>query len=163
MFQKLRTDLVKKLSSIKVLLVNADMIPADGEESFSDRESGDFGGIRELEKLGVKSIAFFTTTKNAVIDAVFRLGIDLIVQVVSTKAAFYSKLKSKHRVDDKEVAFIGGTLSDIPIIEKAGFSVAFPDAPLEVKAKSYYVAYGMGREAIKEVVGLIIKARSSGG
>lgn len=146
------------------MLVNADMIPADGEESFylCDQKSEGFGGIRELEKLGVKSIAFFTTTKNAVMDAVFRLGIDLIVQVVSTKAAFYSKLKSKHQIDDKEVAFIGGVLSDITIIEKAGFSVAFPDAPLEVKAKSYYVAYGTGGEGIKEVVDLIIKAKNSG-
>jgi len=38
--------------------------------------------------------------------------------------------------------------------------VAPADAPLEVKAKSYYIAYGVGEEAVREVAELILKARN---
>jgi 3-deoxy-D-manno-octulosonate 8-phosphate phosphatase KdsC-like HAD superfamily phosphatase len=37
--------------------------------------------------------------------------------------------------------------------------VAPADAALEVKTKSYYVTYGCGENAVKEVVELVLKAK----
>jgi 3-deoxy-D-manno-octulosonate 8-phosphate phosphatase KdsC-like HAD superfamily phosphatase len=44
-------------------------------------------------------------------------------------------------------------------MRNVNFSVAPADAPLEVKANSYYVTYGTGEEAVREVADLITKVK----
>ena len=84
-------------------------------------------------------------------------------QGVLHKSSLYSKVKFKYSVLDKEIALVCGDSSDLSIIDKVDFSVAPADAPLEVKARSYYVTYGVGEEAMREVAGLILKAKNRSG
>lgn len=161
MLQKLRTDLTRKLQLIKLLIINADIFLTESRVSYSQSPSLNNGyKVKDLKKLGVDTVAFSTRTSEALYSIVSRLGVELIYKGISQKSVIYSKLKMKHSATDNEVAFIGGDFSDFSIIERANFPVAAADAPLEVKAKSYYVTYGVGEDAVREVVELILKARN---
>jgi len=161
MFQKLRTDLTRKLKAIKLLIINADGFLTESGVSYYMQNSSlnDGHEIRVLKKLGVESVAFSTKESGALSPIISRLGIELLHQAVSQKSVLYSKLKIKHSISDDEIAFIGGDFSDLSIIERVSFPVATADAPLEVKSKSYYVTYGVGEEAVREVAKLILKAK----
>ncbi len=162
MFQKLRTDLTRKLRLIRLLIINADMFPTESSISCSRNLAPNNGhGVADLRALGIKSAAF-SRRKSESLSAIVtnRLGIELFHQGVSQKSVIYSKFKTANSVLDKEIALMSGDISDLSIIERVNFAVAPADAPVEVKAKCYYVTYGIGEEAVREVVGLILKARN---
>lgn len=161
MFQKLRTDLTRKLKLVKLLIINADIFLTENRVSYLQSLSLSNGHeVKSLKKLGVDTVAFSTRTSEAICSIVSRLGVELLHQGVSQKSVIYSKLKTIHSTTDNEIAFIGGDFSDLSIIERVNFPVAAADAPLEVKARSYYVTYGVGEEAVREVAELILKARN---
>ena len=163
MLERLRTDLIWKLNSIRLLIINADGLLT--ENPYNVRNPGLKNGdaARALRDLGIK-IAGFSVRKSETISSMgTRLGIEPLYQGISQKSQLYYKIKFRHLVLDGEVAFIGGDFSDLPIIEKVGFSAAPSDAALEVKARSYYVTYGNGEGAIREVAELILRARNHSG
>lgn len=163
MLGRLRTDLIWKLNSIRLLIINADGLLT--ENPYNVRNPGLKNGdaARALRDLGIK-IAGFSVRKSETISSMgTRLGIEPLYQGISQKSQLYYKIKFRHLVLDGEVAFIGGDFSDLPIIEKVGFSAAPSDAALEVKARSYYVTYGNGEGAMREVAELILRARNHSG
>jgi 3-deoxy-D-manno-octulosonate 8-phosphate phosphatase (KDO 8-P phosphatase) len=165
MFQKLRTDLRKKLSPIKLLLINADGFFTESQPSRyvqTPSLNNDYK-VRALKGLGVRSVAFSTRRLDALYSIVSRLGIELLYQDTSQKSNLYPRIKFEYSVLDSEIAFIGGDFSDLSIIERVNFPVAPANAPLEVKAKSYYITYGVGEEALREVAELILKAKNYSG
>jgi len=117
-------------------------------------------GVADLSMLGIKSEAFSTRKSEALSTIITnRLEIASFHQGVSQKSVIYSTFKTENSVSDDEIALISGDLSDISILGRVSFPVAPADAPIEVKAKCYYVTYGIGEEAVREVAGLILKAR----
>ena len=165
MLQKLRTDLMKKLFPIKLLLVNADGFLRENQPSYQQRNPRLDNGyeVRALRQLGVLCVAFSTKNSEALCSIIDTLGMEALHQGVLHKSSLYSKVKFKYSVLDKEIALVCGDSSDLSIIDKVDFSVAPADAPLEVKARSYYVTYGVGEEAMREVAELILKAKNRSG
>lgn len=161
MLIKLRTDLINKLSQIKLLLINADGFIKEDLISLYLNNPGMRNGhhIYTLKKVGIESVAFSNKTSNEISSIINRLGIDIFYQGVSKNLNFYSKLKSGHSVLDENIAFFCWDQSDLDIVENVNFSVAPADAPLEVKANSYYVTYGIGEEAVREIAELITKVK----
>ncbi|HLE25513.1 MAG TPA: hypothetical protein VI935_07670 [Thermodesulfobacteriota bacterium] len=162
MIQKLRTDLVLKLSPIKLLIINADGLLSENQTpyDFQNQSLSNGQGVKALKKLNVESIAISSKKSEALSSILNRLGIELLYQSVFQKEYLYTKLKFEHSVSDYEIAYIGGELSDLSIINQVSFPVAPADAALEVKTKSYYVTYGIGENAVREVVDLILKAKN---
>ena len=160
MFQKLRTDLVKKLAGIRLVLVNAD--------GFTHGHANGNGGppdakyISALKHSGVEFAAFSKSKSNAISSVAETLGIELH-QGLPEALGLYDALKSELGVADKDVAFLCGGESDIPLIGKAGFSAAPSDAPLGVKARSYFVTYHSGGPAVNEIASLIYVAKKHHG
>jgi YrbI family 3-deoxy-D-manno-octulosonate 8-phosphate phosphatase len=161
MFIKLRTDLVDKLSRIKLLLINADGFIKKDLISLYLNNPGMRNGhhIYTLKKVGIESVAFSDKTSNEISSIINRLGIDIFYQGVSKNLDFYCKLKSGHSVLNENIAFFCWDYSDLDIAKNVDFSVAPADAPLEVKANSYYVTYGIGEEALREIAELITKVK----
>jgi len=157
MFRKLRTDLVKRLAGIKLVLVNADGFISDGAQ-----DNGAHGPngihIRELRENDMELIAFSSSRDEIVSSAAERLGI-VLHQGISGNSGFYSGIKGDYAVSDDEVAFICRDIADIPIMRMAGFTAVTPDAPLEVKAESYFAAYTRGSGVVSEVAALILTAK----
>ncbi|MGE5446328.1 MAG: hypothetical protein ACM3SR_17305 [Ignavibacteriales bacterium] len=163
MLERLRTDLVWKLNPIRLLIINADGLLTENPYNVKNPGLKNGDAARALRDLGIK-IAGFSVRKSETISSMgTRLGIEPLHQGISQKSQLYYKIKSKHLILDGEVAFIGGDFSDLPIIEKVSFSAAPSDAAFEVKARSYYVTYGNGEGAIREVAELILRARNHSG
>lgn len=162
MLIKLRTDLINRLSQIKLLLINADGFIKKDLISLYLNNPGMRNGhhIYTLKKAGIESVAFSHKTSNEISSIINRLGIDIFYQGVSKNLNFYYKLKSGHSVLNENIAFLCWDHSDLDIAEHVNFSVAPADAPLEVKANSYYVTYGVGEEAVREIAELIVKAKN---
>lgn len=162
MFQKLRTDLTRKLRLIRLLMINADGLITESGISYYTRNSAlnDGHEIRALKELGVEIVAFSTKGSEEFYPIISRLGIESFHRAVSQKSVLYYRLKVKHSISDDEIAFIGGDFSDLSIIERVSFPVATADAPLEVRSRSYYVTYGVGEEAVREVAKLILRAKN---
>jgi 3-deoxy-D-manno-octulosonate 8-phosphate phosphatase (KDO 8-P phosphatase) len=64
-------------------------------------------------------------------------------------------------LSDKNVAFVGDDLVDIPVLKKVGFSAAVPDAVPEVKEIVDYLTDKSGGEgAVREICELLLKAQN---
>jgi YrbI family 3-deoxy-D-manno-octulosonate 8-phosphate phosphatase len=161
MLIKLRTDLIEKLSQIKLFLINADGFIKKDLISLYLNNPGMRNGhhIYTLKNVGIESVAFSNKTSNEISSIINRLGIDIFYQGISKNLKFYSKLKSEHSVLNENIAFFCWDHSDLDFINNVNFSVAPADAPLEIKANSYYVTYGIGEEAVREVAELITKVK----
>ncbi len=163
MLERLRTDLVWRLNPIRLLIINADGLLTENPYSMKDAGIRNGDAIRALRDLGI-NIAGFSVRRSETISSIgSRLGIEPLYQGISQKSQLYYKIKAKHLISDDEVAFLGGDLSDLSIIERVSFSAAPSDAALEVKARSYYVTYGNGEGAVREIANLILKARNHSG
>jgi len=157
MFQKLRSDLVKELSPIRLLLVNAQGFSKNGAGT---PKTVGFNGttIELLKDEGVECIAFSATKSLEISSVAESLGIELH-EGVSEKEEFYSKMKLEFSLLDDEIALICRDNGDLVIMKKASFTAATPDAPLKVKSQSYYPTYNTGGSAVEEIAELIIKSK----
>ncbi len=157
MFQKLRSDLVRELSPIRLLLVNAGGFSSNGvNPSLSPGHNGN--QIEQLRDYGVECIAFSRAKSQEISSVAENLGIALH-EAISDKTEFYSKMKSEYSLLDNEIAIICRDEADLQIMKKVSFTAVTPDAPIEVKSESYYAAYGTGGHAVREIASLIIKSK----
>ena len=156
MCQKLRSDLVKELSPIRLLLVNADGFSSNGASPIKLGLNGN--SIELLKDDGVECIAFSTEKSHEISSVAESLGIALH-EAVSDKTEFYSKMKSEFSLLDNEIALICRDDADLQIMKKVSFSASTADSPLEIKSESYYPTYGVGNHAVCEIAELIIKSK----
>ncbi|MGH7851375.1 MAG: hypothetical protein ACREOP_13840 [Thermodesulfobacteriota bacterium] len=157
MFQKLRTDLVKKLAGIKLVLVNADGFISDGAPVHGAHGPNGFH-VRALKGNDVEFVAFSKSRDELVSSSAERLGITLH-QGISENSRFYSGIKDDYAVSDDQVAFICRDHADIPVMKRVIFTAVAQDAPLEVKAESYFAAYSAGSGVVSEIAALILVAK----
>jgi len=157
MFQKLRSDILRELSPIRLLLVNAGGFSSNGvNPSLSFGLNGN--QIELLRDVGVECIAFSQTRSEDISTVAENLGIELH-EAESEITQFYFKMKSEFSLLDHEIAFICRDHADLPVMKNVSFTAVTPDAPLEVKSASYYAAYGSGGHAVREIASLIIKSK----
>ncbi len=157
MFQKLRSDLVKELSPIRLLLVNADGFSPNGTGP-SNIIGLNGNSVELLRDEGVECIAFSSAASQEISSVAESMGIALH-EAVSDKTIFYSKMKSEYSLLDKEIALICRDKADLQIMKKVSFTASAADSPLEIKSESYYAAYGTGSHAVGEIAELIIKSK----
>ncbi|MGQ0793184.1 MAG: hypothetical protein ACT4NX_03755 [Deltaproteobacteria bacterium] len=152
-FQKLRADIAKKLRPVKLVLVNANVFPRNDEQSAPPPE------IAEMARMGVQVSCFSNGEINISPQSLKRLGVETECETAASSLEFYTGIKVLLALSDSQIAFLGRDFFDMPIIERAAFAVATADAALEVKAKSYYAAYGVGAAALGELADLILRAK----
>lgn len=157
MFQKLRSDLVRELSPVRLLLVNAGGFSSNGVNPLlSLGRNGN--QIEQLRDSGVECIAFSASKSQEVSSVAEKLGIALH-EAISDQTEFYSKMKTEYALMDNEIALICRDEADLQIMKKVSFTAVTPEAPLRVKCESYYAAYGTGGHAVREIASLIIKSK----
>ena len=88
------------------------------------------------------------------------LGLDVVVQGASDKAAAFAGILEREGLQAHEVAYMGDDVSDLPVLIGAGISAAPADAPFEVRAQVFMVTDapgGMG--CLREFVEAILRDR----
>jgi 3-deoxy-D-manno-octulosonate 8-phosphate phosphatase (KDO 8-P phosphatase) len=164
MTEKELTDIAK---GIKMLIVDVDGVLTDGSIIIDDegRELKRFHvrdghGIKLIQRVGIH-VAIITGRISKVVEHRAReLGITEVYQRCTDKSVAYAHIMEKLGIKDKETAFIGDDVVDIPIMNRVGLPIAVSDAVEEAKAHAAMVTENPGgRGAVREVTDFLLKAR----
>lgn len=157
----------QKIINIKLLLLDVDGVMTDGGIVYDGNgletkvfNVKDGHGIKMLQRHGIQ-VGVITGRTSAVVDIRAReLGIELLYQGALKKLESYADVKRKTGLDDRQIAYMGDDVIDVPVMRRVGFAVAPPDALPEVLAVADYVSSRSGgRGAVREVCDLILKGR----
>lgn len=156
----------ERAKKIKLLILDVDGVLTDGRiiyDNFGDEikyfNVYDGFGMTLLHRAGIKSV-IITAKKTRMVE---RRARDMhVVKVYSDyrKLKVYEKVVKKFKVKDEEVCFIGDDLIDLPVLKRAGLSVAPPEAVEDVKNSCHYITKKSGgKGAVRELVEIILKSQ----
>jgi 3-deoxy-D-manno-octulosonate 8-phosphate phosphatase (KDO 8-P phosphatase) len=164
------TDVARKLpADTKLAVFDVDGVFTDGRFYLSNEgvESKAFCtqdgfGIRKLLQAGIHVAVISGRTSRAVALRMSELGVPHVLQGVADKVAAFEQLLEKLQLSHAQCVYTGDDVPDLPLLRRAGFSVAVANAVDEVKAACHYTTRcSGGAGAVREVCDLILRARSS--
>jgi 3-deoxy-D-manno-octulosonate 8-phosphate phosphatase (KDO 8-P phosphatase) len=166
---KIPKAILEKARRIEFLLLDVDGVMTDGTIYIDadGRETKAFNiydgsGIHMIRKAGVR-VGIITGRQSAIVDyRAQELGIAEVHQRVLDKIKVYDELLRKYDLQDFQMAYIGDDVIDLPILERAGLSVAVPNAHPDVKRRVDWVTQKAGGSgAVREVTDLLLMARTA--
>jgi len=156
-----------KLKKIKLLLLDVDGVLTDGGIIYSDSgeqtkefNSRDGLGIRLLMDNGIPVGIVTGRRSEALTHRCRNLGIDLLFDAVSDKAAVLKTISDRTGVDAAEMAFVGDDLVDLPLLKRVGVSIAVADAHESILGHVDVVTTACGGSgAVREICDAILKSQ----
>jgi 3-deoxy-D-manno-octulosonate 8-phosphate phosphatase (KDO 8-P phosphatase) len=131
----------------------------DGVESkaFSTQDGY---GIRRLLDAGV-AVAVISGRKSAAVQQrMIELGVRHVVQGCTDKIAAFDAITAELNITDAECAYVGDDIPDLPLLKKAGTSIAVANAVADLHRECDYVTQARGGfGAVREVCDMILAAR----
>ncbi len=167
----LSQDTIEKVMGIKLFVMDVDGVLTDGKIVYDDSgkqlkffDVKDGHGIKLLMRGGVKTAIITARKSQALLYRTRDLGINTVYQGAKSKMEPFAEIVKNAGLEFREVAYIGDDVIDLPLLRRAGFSVAVADAVDEVKE---YVDYATRRNggcgAVREVCELILKVQGKWG
>jgi len=160
-------DITQKAQLIKLLILDVDGVMTDGKVVYSDSgeelkffDSRDGHGIKMLMRTGIDVAIITGRMSKAVEHRAANLDIGMVYQKALNKLEAYEEIVARKCLSDQEICAVGDDLPDVPLLRRAGFAVAVPDAVDEVKSLADYTTRRSGGNgAVREVCDLIMKAQ----
>jgi len=157
-----------KLKKVELLLLDVDGVLTDGGIVYNDDGSEtkvfdvkDGLGIRLLQQAGIAVGIVTGRRSKALTHRCRNLGIDLLYDNIRDKAAVLRDIQKKTGVAPECMAFVGDDLSDLPLMNRVGVSVAVADAHETVVRKADMVTASKGGNgAVREICESILKAKA---
>ncbi len=154
-----------KIKAIRLLLLDVDGVLTDGGIAIDARgieisrfDVRDGHGVKLLQRAGIQVGLLTARTSRAVTVRAAQLSIDLVHQDVSDKAEGYARIKKETGLSDRDVAYVGDDMVDVPVLRRVGFAVAVADAWAGAKQVSDYVTeHPGGHGAVREVAELVLR------
>ena len=131
----------------------------DGVESkaFSTQDGY---GIRRLLDAGVAVAVISGRKSTAVEQRMLELGVRHVVQGCADKIAAFDEITAELNITDAECAYVGDDIPDLPLLKKAGTSIAVANAVAQLHRECDYVTQASGGfGAVREVCDMILAAR----
>jgi len=155
-------------AQIKMLVMDVDgvftdgtvIINADGTESrrFSYLDGH---GIKLWHRAGLSCAIISGKESRATTTRAHQLNIEHVFQGCKEKLPAFKSLLAETGLSAGQIAYVGDDLLDLPLVRRAGFSVAVANAVDELKEAADYVTTRPGGcGAVREVVEYILKATS---
>jgi len=157
----------ERAKSIRMIVMDVDGVLTDGRILYSTDGAEieaffvrDGLGLRAAQRAGLLTAILTGRASGAVARRAKELAISEIHLGIANKMETYETILHRHGLTDEAVAYLGDDLNDLPLLARAGLSVAPADAADEVKARVAYVtALAGGRGAVREAIELILKAQ----
>lgn len=155
------------MNEIKIVIIDVDgvltdgmiLLDANGNESKAFNVQ-DGTGITYLHRAGIKTAIISGRDSKVVEHRAKELCIEDVYLGIHNKIEAYENILEKHKIKDSETCYIGDDLIDLPILRRAGFSVAVPNATIEVReCVSYITKASGGHGAIRELAENILKSQ----
>lgn len=167
MTSEVSPEVQRRAARIKLLLMDCDGVLTDGRiwifengEEQKGFHTRDGMGIELLHRAGLKSGIISGRTSTAVERRAQSLGMWFIVQGCTDKEQAFADAMAQAKLTNKQVAYIGDDLNDIPLLVQSGFAVAVADAAFETRESAHYVTRAAGGfGAVREVCEVILKAQ----
>ena len=166
---KLTADAAARARRVKMVLMDVDGVLTDGrivfcgptdETKFFDSQDG--VGVRLAIRAGLKIGLITGRASQALGRRASELGITEIYMNSSDKGGAYRQVLSASRYEDADIAFIGDDLVDMPVMKRAGFAAAVPNAVPEVIRAAHFVASRPGgRGAVRQILDFIMKVQGT--
>lgn len=160
-------ELLKTAREIKLLILDVDGVLTDGSIIFDEHGNEfkifhvrDGHGVRMLVRAGIK-VALITGRYSRTVERrAHELGITDVIQKCFDKRVPYRRLAEKYSARDREIAYIGDDIVDIPVLMQCGLPIAVADAEEAVQAQAALITKRRGgRGAVREVCDLILRAK----
>ena len=160
-----------RAKKIRVLLMDVDGVLTDGRIWLLSRRDGtaseikgfsayDGAGLKLARAAGLRTGLITGRESSAVAQRARECEIEFVYQGRATKLGSYEEVLRATGASDREVAYVGDDLPDLPLLQRAGFAVAVANAAPEVKRAAHYVtSHSGGDGAVREVIELIVKAQ----
>ena len=160
-------DRLYGMNQLKLLLFDVDgvltdgtiLVHADGSESkqFNIRDGA---GMVWAQRAGLSIGLLSARTADATAARAAQLGITIVSQGSADKLAGYERILADAGLADRQVAYMGDDLQDLPVLRRAGFSAAPADAAPEVLAAVQWVSPSPGgRGAAREWIEHVLRAQ----
>ena len=168
---KISQTLKKRAARIELLLMDVDGTMTDGSVTlFSETEeialeiktfdAHDGQGLTLAHTAGLRTGCITGRESSALFRRAREMKMDFIYMKQPLKMPAYEEILRKAGVQDSSVAYVGDDLPDLPIMRRAGLTVAVGNAVPEVKKAAHYITTARaGRGAIRETVELILKSK----
>ena len=162
-----RKELTRIAKNIRLLILDVDGVLTDGSIILDNKDNEfkvfhvrDGHGIKMLIRAGIY-VAIITGRYSKVVERrAHELGITEVYQKSHDKRIAYRQLVEKYSIDEKEVAYIGDDIVDIPLLKRSGFPVVVADADDEVKAVAAMITKNRGgKGAVREICDFLLKAK----
>jgi len=161
-------DIQARLRAIRLFILDVDGVLTDSRiqwikgqgwtRKFSVRDGY---GLKRLKNVGIEVAIITAGDSEDVIERAKSLSIVHVYSGSEDKLVYYEELKTKLGLEDKQIAYIGDDLFDIPVLERVGFSATVPGAVPEVKAMvDYITAVEGGFGATREISDAILDSRA---
>jgi 3-deoxy-D-manno-octulosonate 8-phosphate phosphatase (KDO 8-P phosphatase) len=160
-------DLLEKIKSVAVLILDVDGVLTDGGIIVDDdgRETKRFDvrdghGLKMLMMYDIEVILLTGRTSRVVEHRASDLGIKEVYQGVWNKLEVFEEILKKRKISSASTAFIGDDVVDVSVLRRVGFSATVADAAEDVKKVVDYVSEKPGgRGAVREICEIILNAK----
>ncbi len=148
------------LCDVDGVLTNATVFIGDGRE-FKEFHIRDGLGLRLLQRGGIKVGWISNRPSTATQQRADELKVDFLYQAQGSKVDAVEAILKRSGLDWDDVCYMGDDVVDLGALRRAGLAIGVPSAIDEVKDLADYVTIAEGGQgAVREVVGLILKAQN---
>ncbi len=155
------------LASIRLVAFDVDGVFTDGRYYLSNDgvESKAFNtqdgyGVRCLLDAGVEIAVISGRRSAAVQQRMDELGVRHVIQGCADKITAFDALTKELGITDEECIYVGDDVPDLPLLAKAGISMAVANAVAEVRELSDYTTHSSGGfGAVREICDLLLHSR----
>jgi len=160
-------ELIKRATNVTTLILDVDGVLTDGRiiyDEWGDElkhfDVQDGAGLVFWRRAGLRTALITARRSKLIKRRAKEMQVEFLAQKALIKLPVYEKVVKRWRLTDAQVCVMGDDLMELPMLRRAGLSVAVPNAVEEVRLASHYVTKHVGgRGAVREVVEFILKAK----
>src|SRR3990167_6294829 len=160
-------SLTKKAKQIRLVIFDVDGVLSTGalfygvnNTEFKSFNVQDGVGMRMLQKAGIP-IAIITARESEIVTRRMQdLDVKYVYQKQLDKVIAYEDIKQKLNLSDKQIAYVGDDLPDLPIMCRVGLAVTVANAPKIMQRYAHWITKAKGgKGAAREVCDFILKVQ----
>jgi 3-deoxy-D-manno-octulosonate 8-phosphate phosphatase (KDO 8-P phosphatase) len=158
----------EKAKAVRLLVLDVDGVLTSGVIYYSNDDQIQFKGfhvhdglgIKLLQKAGIHVAVISAKKSQSVSRRLSDLGVEHVYLGYEDKLAPFEELKKKLGLTDKDIAYMGDDLPDLPLLRRVNLAITVPQAPEIIKKHvSFVTANKAGKGAVREVCELILEAQ----
>jgi 3-deoxy-D-manno-octulosonate 8-phosphate phosphatase (KDO 8-P phosphatase) len=157
----------ERILPLRMMIFDVDGVLTDGKVIYTDQgteikefDAQDGHGIKMLQRAGIEVALISGRACKAVEYRAQGLGITRLYQGFKVKTEPYLRLLSDSGLKECQTGYMGDDLIDIPIMRRAGFSVAVPNGVRHIFPYAHYTTRATGGHgAAREICEMILQAQ----